>query len=228
MTSRWARLIRGQGVAVFATFAAGFSHGIGDGAHPPLVAMALALAFSGVACVFLASGYLHSRPATDLGVDLAATDGDPVAPFRPAVPHSGAHGAGTLLALGVPLADGQRTTFALAVKLPEASAGERLDFPVAQECEVGSTDWAESAVAGEPEPEHLEPSMVLTTASGAGQVLATASAADTSAAAGNRAASGSDDIVARVLGASGLVLGTIGLMVGLKARRKEETTCGQT
>jgi cytosine/uracil/thiamine/allantoin permease len=55
MTSRWARFIRGQIVAVLATFVAAFSHGIADGAHPPVVAMVLALAFAGVACVLLAS-----------------------------------------------------------------------------------------------------------------------------------------------------------------------------
>lgn len=55
MTTRWARVARGQVVAVFATFIAAFSHGIADGAHPPLAAMALALAFSSVICVFLAT-----------------------------------------------------------------------------------------------------------------------------------------------------------------------------
>lgn len=55
MSTRWARVLRGQFVAVVSTFAAAFSHGFADGAHPPLVALALALAFSSVACVLLAA-----------------------------------------------------------------------------------------------------------------------------------------------------------------------------
>lgn len=58
MTSRWARFVRGQVVAVFATFTAAFSHGVADGGHPPVAAIALALAFSSVACVFLAAARL--------------------------------------------------------------------------------------------------------------------------------------------------------------------------
>lgn len=55
MTTRWARVLRGQFVAVVSTFTAAFSHGFADGAHPPLVAIVLALAFSSVACVLLAA-----------------------------------------------------------------------------------------------------------------------------------------------------------------------------
>lgn len=54
MTTRWARVARGQLVAAFATFAAAFSHGIAGGGHPPLFAIALALAFSSIGCVALA------------------------------------------------------------------------------------------------------------------------------------------------------------------------------
>ncbi len=53
MTTRWARVLRGQFVAAFATFTAAFSHGVADGAHPPLFAIALGLAFSGLACIAL-------------------------------------------------------------------------------------------------------------------------------------------------------------------------------
>jgi len=55
MSTRWARVLRGQFVAAVSTFTAAFSHGFADGAHPPLVALALALAFSSVACVLLAA-----------------------------------------------------------------------------------------------------------------------------------------------------------------------------
>lgn len=67
MTKRWARVVRGQAVAVFATFAAAFSHGAADGGHPPIAAIALALAFSSVACVFLAARHF-SRPRLAVSV----------------------------------------------------------------------------------------------------------------------------------------------------------------
>lgn len=53
MTTRWARVLRSQLISAFATFTAAFSHGFADGAHPPLFAVALGLAFSGLACVAL-------------------------------------------------------------------------------------------------------------------------------------------------------------------------------
>lgn len=69
MTTRWARVVRGQVVAVVSTFAAAFSHGFADGAHPPLVAMVLALAFSSVACVLLAGVRLsRARLAASIAV----------------------------------------------------------------------------------------------------------------------------------------------------------------
>jgi hypothetical protein len=69
MTTRWARVLRGQVVAIVSTFAAAFSHGFADGAHPPLVAMVLALAFSSVACVVLAGVRLsRTRLAASVAV----------------------------------------------------------------------------------------------------------------------------------------------------------------
>jgi hypothetical protein len=61
MTTRWARVVRGQAVAVIATFAAAFSHGAADGAHPPVAAIALALAFSSIACVLLTARQFSRR-----------------------------------------------------------------------------------------------------------------------------------------------------------------------
>lgn len=117
-----------------------------------------------------------------------------------------------------PLADGQRTTFELSVKLPDLPAGEQLDFPVLQECEVGSTDWAEPVVEGQDEPEHPAPSIVLTEATGDGHGHAPA---EQEAAHDAAPAASSDDVLARVLGIAGLVLGTVGVMIGVTSRRKE-------
>lgn len=117
-----------------------------------------------------------------------------------------------------PLIDGQRTTFELSVKLPDLPAGEQLDFPVLQECEVGSTDWAEAVVDGEDEPEHPAPSIMLSESTGDGHGQAPEAENDAHEEA---QASSSDDVLARVLGIAGLVLGTVGVMVGLTSRRKE-------
>ncbi|MCU1546488.1 MAG: hypothetical protein JWP30_1588 [Homoserinimonas sp.] len=53
MTPRWTRFVRGWVAASFATFVAALSHGGAGGAHPPLFAIALALAFSGIASIAL-------------------------------------------------------------------------------------------------------------------------------------------------------------------------------
>jgi uncharacterized protein YcnI len=116
-----------------------------------------------------------------------------------------------------PLIDGQRTTFELSVKLPDLPAGERLDFPVLQECEVGSTDWAEVEVDGEAEPEHPAPSIVLTESAGDGH----GHGASDASASGSEAVSGSvEDPLARILGIAGLALGAVGLIIGLASRRQ--------
>ncbi|MHA6694428.1 YcnI family copper-binding membrane protein [Homoserinimonas sp. A520] len=126
-----------------------------------------------------------------------------------------------------PLIDGQRTTFALSVKLPDLPAGEKLVFPVLQECEVGSTDWSEAQADGETEPEHPAPSLVLSeaTADGHGHADAAAAGSDQPLAAGHsdsEALSASvEDPLARTLGIAGLALGAVGLIMGIASRRKE-------
>ena len=54
MTSRWARVSRGLTAAAFATFIAAFLHVAGGGGEPGIVALALSLSFSGLACIALA------------------------------------------------------------------------------------------------------------------------------------------------------------------------------
>jgi uncharacterized protein YcnI len=125
-----------------------------------------------------------------------------------------------------PLVDGQRTTFELSVKLPDLPAGEQLDFPVLQECVVGSTDWSEVQAAGDDEPAHPAPSIVLTDATGdghGGDTTAAGSDQESAASAsGSDASAGStEDPLARVLGIAGLALGAVGLILGLASRRRE-------
>lgn len=108
----------------------------------------------------------------------------------------------------VPLPSDQRDTFELSLRLPDGDAGDVVEFPVAQGCEVGETLWEGDEV----------PSIVLTSAV-EGDEHGHPGAAEPSTPA---VAVASDDVLARVLGGLGLVLGTIGLVLGITARRKEK------
>lgn len=124
-----------------------------------------------------------------------------------------------------PLADGLRTTFELSVQLPADAAGQTLAFPVLQTCEVGETDWSEAAVEGEEEPAHPAPSILVTAATaqsghGHGAAVAADPAATDHTMQTTGTASSTDDVLARVLGSGGLVVGAVGLVVALASRRK--------
>ncbi|MBG6107233.1 hypothetical protein [Frigoribacterium sp. CG_9.8] len=54
MATRWARFARGWIAAIVSLFVAACSHALAGGALPATAGLALCLAFSGVACVFLA------------------------------------------------------------------------------------------------------------------------------------------------------------------------------
>ncbi|TFC07211.1 DUF1775 domain-containing protein [Cryobacterium adonitolivorans] len=120
-----------------------------------------------------------------------------------------------------PLADGLRTTFVLSLQIPaDAAVGDTLAFPVLQSCEVGETDWSDTAVEGEAEPAHPAPSFTVTEAgaeSGHGHGATDDSAAKGAAATETAAA---DDVLARMLGIGGLVVGAVGLVVAVASRRK--------
>jgi uncharacterized protein YcnI len=118
-----------------------------------------------------------------------------------------------------PLADGLRTTFELSLQIPaDAAVGDTLAFPVLQSCEVGETDWAEPVVEGEAEPAHPAPAVTVTAATGeAGHDHGDT---DDTAAAGSASDAGGDDVLARVLGIGGLVVGAVGLVVAVASRRQ--------
>lgn len=67
MSTRWARFVRGWLAATFATLIAAASHAAAGGIPPTLVSIALALAFSGVACVLL-TGRTLSLARTGIAV----------------------------------------------------------------------------------------------------------------------------------------------------------------
>jgi uncharacterized protein YcnI len=127
-----------------------------------------------------------------------------------------------------PVQDGYRDTIELSLQLPEDAAGETLAFPVLQTCEVGETNWNQVAEEGEEEPESPAPVIVVTeaTGDGHGHGAATEEAAsdehgDGHAEGAEETAATSDDsdTVARVLGIGGLVVGVVGIVLALAARR---------
>ncbi|MFE6254661.1 YcnI family protein [Agromyces sp. NPDC057865] len=127
-----------------------------------------------------------------------------------------------------PVQDGYRDTIELSLQLPEDAAGETLAFPVLQSCEVGETNWNQVAEEGEEEPESPAPVIVVTeaTGDGHGHGAATEEAAsdehgDGHAEGAEETAATSDDsdTVARVLGIGGLVVGVVGIVLALAARR---------
>ena len=127
-----------------------------------------------------------------------------------------------------PVEDGFRDTIELSVLLPEDAAGETLAFPVLQSCEVGETNWNQVAEAGEEEPESPAPSIVVTEATGDEHGHGAAAAetsdghADHDAATAETTAegSGASDGVARVLGIGGLIVGVVGIVLAITARRR--------
>jgi periplasmic copper chaperone A len=124
-----------------------------------------------------------------------------------------------------PLADGLRDTFALSLTLPEDAAGTTLAFPVLQTCEAGSTTWDQVAKDGESEPEHPAPSVAVTTAvasdsHGAGPDHDVSGDDPAAATADDPATTGSGDVLARVLGIGGLVVGAVGVALAAASRRK--------
>jgi uncharacterized protein YcnI len=122
-----------------------------------------------------------------------------------------------------PLADGLRDTFALSLTLPVDAAGTTLAFPVVQTCEVGATTWDQVAHDGEAEPEHPAPSITVTAAvagDGHGHADAAAAADAAGSAAGSSGTGSPGDVLARVLGIGGLVVGAVGIVLATTSRRR--------
>jgi uncharacterized protein YcnI len=130
-----------------------------------------------------------------------------------------------LYAADTPFPDGLRTTFALSLQIPADAEGDTLEFPVLQTCEVGETNWNETAVEGEDEPAHPAPAITVTAATGDehghSDSAVDADATHDEAAATTTTATASDDVLARVLGAGGVVVGAVGIALAVSARRKQ-------
>lgn len=123
-----------------------------------------------------------------------------------------------------PLADGLRDTFALSLQLPADAAGKTLEFPLLQSCEVGETLWNESAKADGSEPDHPAPAIAVTAAvadaHGHGSEATVEAADEHDATVGHDESGTADDLIARVLGIGGLVVGAVGIVLAVTARRK--------
>ena len=121
-----------------------------------------------------------------------------------------------------PLADGLRDTFALSMQLPADAAGKTLEFPILQSCEVGETNWNQAAKADGSEPEHPAPAITVTAASTDADGHGGHGTSASEEAAGSDAHTGaaSDDVIARVLGIGGLIVGAVGVVLAVTARRK--------
>ncbi|MFJ4294593.1 YcnI family protein [Curtobacterium sp. NPDC089689] len=117
-----------------------------------------------------------------------------------------------------PLPADERDTFSLSFSLPDGKAGDRVEIPVTQTCEKGSTQWDQQQQDGKAEPEHPAPSIVLTKA------VATEADGDpveTSTAASETSSTASGpDLVGRFLGLGGLVLGAAALVVAVASTRR--------
>jgi uncharacterized protein YcnI len=151
-----------------------------------------------------------------------------------ATPSTSAHGETATERVGqvvytakTALADGYRDTFALSLQLPADAAGTTLDFPVLQTCETGSTNWNEVPADGADEDsvEHPAPSIavteaVATEADGDPVSADSAASSDASGSASGSGSASSADILARIFGIGGLVVGAVGIVIAVVATRR--------
>ncbi len=119
-----------------------------------------------------------------------------------------------------PVEDGYRDTIELSLRLPEDAEGETLAFPVLQTCAEGETDWSEVAEEGEAEPESPAPTIVVTEATGDEHGTAATVSDEHAESASDVAATTTDDTLARALGIGGLVVGAVGIVLAITARRR--------
>ncbi|WP_353807505.1 YcnI family copper-binding membrane protein [Agromyces sp. SYSU T00194] len=124
-----------------------------------------------------------------------------------------------------PLPDAYRDTVSMQVLIPEDAAGTDLVFPVVQECTEGENLWTEVTEAGGEEPENAAPFFTVTESTGDAHSHGTAEsdedehADDDHAEASEASDAAESDVLARVLGIGGLVVGAVGIVLAVTARR---------
>lgn len=108
------------------------------------------------------------------------------------------------------LPDGYRDTFELSLQLPEGQAGDAVEFPVTQTCAEGTAEWVGDDV----------PSIVLTAAvEGDGHDDPATDDHTDEQVDVRAAATGGEDVLARVFGIGGLVVGAVGVVIAVLSRR---------
>ncbi len=120
------------------------------------------------------------------------------------------------------LEDGFRDAFALSLQLPQGEEGDAVEFRTTQTCTEGTAVWEGEDV----------PSVVLAGAAEAGHGASddatgdataetAATAADDAASAASTTSTATDqgDVLARVLGVLGLLVGTVGVALAIMTRR---------
>jgi periplasmic copper chaperone A len=133
-----------------------------------------------------------SEVTEPLSEPLTAEDGDPITDRVSQIVYT---------AKGAPLPADQRDTFQLALVLPAGSVGDVVEFPVEQTCTDSTVTWDGEEV----------PAVTLTAAAeSTGHDHGDPAPADAPA---------SDDVLARVLGIGGLVVGAIGIVLAATSRR---------
>ncbi|WJL95227.1 DUF1775 domain-containing protein [Microbacterium sp. ET2] len=126
-----------------------------------------------------------------------------------------------------PVESGLRATVALDVTFAEGSAGTSVAFPVEQRCVTGSTAWSEVADAGDEEPAHPAPLVLVSAADESDAATASDghgdahsdSESDTPSSTTAAESAGVDDPVARGLAAASLATGVATLVVAIWRRR---------
>lgn len=108
----------------------------------------------------------------------------------------------TYTAIGAGLPDGYRDTFELSLQLPAGEAGDVVEFPTFQTCAEGTAEWI-----GDDAP---------------AVTLTAAEEGDGHGAAGGHAEEdepATPDVLARVFGIGGLVVGAVGVVIAVLSRR---------
>lgn len=119
-----------------------------------------------------------------------------------------------------PLPEGQRDTFELSVRLPDA-AGETLYFPTIQTCEEGEAAWIEIAADGQDPHDLAYPAPAVTIIESDGDAHGHAHGEEASGDHSDVSATGSGadglSVAALVVGSLGLIAGVVALLRPRKA-----------
>lgn len=196
------------GSSTLLTFAA--AHGC-DGSSTTSIAISIPEGIASVAPT-VTPGWDVSKVAVDLATPIDDGHGNTVTTRTGHVVYTAQ----------TPLESGLRTAFVLSFMIPADAEGKTFEFPVLQTCEVGETNWNQTTVDGEEEPEAPAPFIEVTAAVEDAHDHGTVPATDVhDSGAAETASTSAEDVLARVLGVGGLAVGAVGIVLAVAARRKQ-------